>query len=269
MNRVSRDYDLVFCFFFFSWCHLNQLTTLIRRHSLITCGGKKNPKKQNVFLSIDNLIPCEIRDERKRQLRLWTNSLPSHREVKALSQTLDCTSEVLSFPPETEGPGGGAETLALLIAPAAPVNKHPPTHPTLLTIFLTLPVFSLLSSLFSLPRHPLPGEASGGGGSFDYLCCRLIAFLNLCTDVAPTPPRSLLHAPTWTPARRGRKKQKQTNHAAALPPHLLPITDLHPLVSPGTLSRTLSVYLLCLFSLVHCSSSASRRTCEGGHFYVF
>lgn len=66
---------------------------------------------ENVFLTIDNLlIPCKISDERKCSLDC-ERSLPSHQEVKVLSQTLNCTSEVLSIPPETEGPGGRAEPL--------------------------------------------------------------------------------------------------------------------------------------------------------------
>ncbi|GLD53679.1 peroxisome proliferator-activated receptor gamma coactivator 1-alpha isoform X1 [Lates japonicus] len=44
------------------------------------------------------------------------------------------------------------------------------------------------SCLLNLTWENCYEQVSGGGGSFDYLRCRLIAFLNLCTDV-------LLHRP--------------------------------------------------------------------------
>lgn len=111
-----------------------------------------------------------------------------------------------------------------------------------------LALFSASIALTSPPHTPCFAEVSGGGGSFDYLCCRLIAFLNLCTDV-------LLHRPGACCTRpRGSMPGEKTNHATHLPPHLLPITDLHLFVSPTTLSSALSEHLLCLFSLAHCSS---------------
>lgn len=140
---------------------------------------------ENVFLTTDNLlIPCKIWDERKRSLDC-EKSLPSHREVKVLSQTLNCTSEVLSIPPETEGPGGW--TPVLLIAPAVPVNKYFPISPSV-----------CLSVSLSLSFSPT--KVSRGGGSFDYLRCGLIAFLNLCTDLLPHRPRARRTCPDGPPS---------------------------------------------------------------------
>lgn len=177
---------------------------------------------KNVFLTIDNLlIPCKIWDERKCSLDC-EKSLPSHREVKVLSQTLNCTSEVLSIPPETEGPGGRAE-------PAVPVNKYFP-------IFLSSVCLSV--SLLSLS----PTKVSGGGGSFDYLCCRLIAFLNLCTDVLLHRPRACRTRPDGP-----LPGEKQTAPCFFLPTFSQLLTFILSFCL-GCYRRHYQAYLLCLFS---------------------
>lgn len=177
----------------------------------------------------------KIRDERKCSLDC-ENSLPSHREVKALSQTPNCTSEVLSIPPETEGPRWRRWT-PLLFDRTSSACKQVFSPSSSLRLSRSVPLLALFLPL-------LHAKVSGGGGSFDYLCCRLIAFLNLCTDV-------LLHCPGACRMRPpgplpGAKKNKKTNQTLCA--CRLPITDLHSFILPRMLSQTSSVCLLCLCS---------------------
>lgn len=127
------------------------------------------------------------------------------------------------------GPRWQSWTPALLIAPAVPVNKYFP-------IFLSSVCLSV--SLLSLS----PTKVSGGGGSFDYLCCRLIAFLNLCTDVLLHRPRACRTRPDGP-----LPGEKQTAPCFFLPTFSQLLTFILSFCL-GCYRRHYQVYLLCLFS---------------------
>lgn len=100
--------------------------------------------------------------------------------------------------------------------------------------------FSALPLPFSLSRSPT--KVSGGGGSFDYLCCRLIAFLNLCTDVLLHRPRACRTRPDGP-----LPGEKQTAPCFFLPTFSQLLTFILSFCL-GCYRRHYQAYLLCLFS---------------------
>lgn len=129
----------------------------------------------------------------------------------------------------------------LLIAPAVPVNKYFPIFLSVcLSVSLPAPSLSLSSS---------PTKVSRGGGSFDYLRCGLIAFLNLCTDV-------LLHRPG---ARRTRPDGPLPGEKQLTPWFYLPtFSQLLTFILSFRLGcyhrHYQCIYFVCLASyLAHCS----------------
>lgn len=117
-----------------------------------------------------------------------------------------------------------------------PVNKYFP---------IFLPVCLSPLSLSLPPRT----KVSRGGGSFDYLRCGLIAFLNLCTDV-------LQHRPG---ARRTRPDgplpgEKQTTPCFYLPTFSQLLTFILSFRLGSYRWHYQCIYFVCLAShLVHCS----------------
>lgn len=174
--------------------------------NLWLCVGKCLPHHWQSVDTLQNLRWKEM------QLRLWKILAYSPGGKSTLTNIELYIWSVINST-WNGGPRWQSRTPVLLIAPAEPVNKY-------------FPFSRSLSLALSLTLSSSPTKVSGGGGSFDYLRCRLIAFLNLCTDV-------LLHRPgAHRTCPDGPLPGGKTNHTKLLSPYLLPITDLHPFISP-------------------------------------